>query len=263
MNHIKEFYNKYGINEWLRLEKSLSGKVEYLTNMHFIKLQFPPSGKIIDVGCGPGRYSIALAHLGYEMTLVDISPKQLLIAKQKIEENNVNNKIDGIIEASIVDLGAFSDETFDGILSLASLMYLSEEEDRKKAVSEMTRVLKKGGIIQVSVNTIGSILGKIFNPSLTELIKFEGCHPFRIYEGNDKTPKFHFFLVDELKSVFERENLKIIRLASIFPFYHISKLDNYGNSEVFETLVKILIQISECRGLLECGKQLMVQCKKV
>lgn len=52
--------------------------------MYFLKKYLPKRGLILDAGGGPGRYTIDLAKLGYDVILLDLTPRLLRIAKRKI-----------------------------------------------------------------------------------------------------------------------------------------------------------------------------------
>lgn len=36
-NEVRDFYNKYGMREWNRLEENTYSKINYLLHMHFIE----------------------------------------------------------------------------------------------------------------------------------------------------------------------------------------------------------------------------------
>ena len=67
MTELEKYYNKF--NEEKRLN-SRHGQVEFLTSMKYIHEYLPEdkSAKILDVGAGTGRYSVALAEEGYDVT---------------------------------------------------------------------------------------------------------------------------------------------------------------------------------------------------
>ncbi|MDH5440279.1 MAG: class I SAM-dependent methyltransferase, partial [Candidatus Bathyarchaeota archaeon] len=44
-------------------------------------------------GGGPGRYTIELARLGYDVILLDLTPKLLEMAREQIEKANVESKV--------------------------------------------------------------------------------------------------------------------------------------------------------------------------
>jgi SAM-dependent methyltransferase len=47
------------------------------------ELALPPGARILDVGCGTGRHSVALAQLGYDVTGIDLSQSMLDLAQSK------------------------------------------------------------------------------------------------------------------------------------------------------------------------------------
>ena len=145
MKTPKKYYDDYGLEEWKRLVKEPYMKLELDTTIHFLKKYLPKQGLILDAGSGPGRYAIMLAKMGYNIILLDISPKQLEIGKLEIERSGVGSKIKNIIEGTISDLSVFKDGSFDAVLCLGgALSHLIGEPERKRAVSELIRVAKKG-----------------------------------------------------------------------------------------------------------------------
>lgn len=69
MNKIIEYYNNY--NEDNRL-KSKTHLPEYIISMKYIKKYLTNNSKILEIGAGTGRYSIALADMGYDVTAVNL-----------------------------------------------------------------------------------------------------------------------------------------------------------------------------------------------
>ena len=66
---VSSFYNQ--IDEDGRLDKSRHGQMEYFTTMHYISKYAKEGAKLLEIGAGTGRYSIALAKAGYDA--IDIS----------------------------------------------------------------------------------------------------------------------------------------------------------------------------------------------
>ena len=93
--------------------------------------------KLLDIGCGTGRNT---NYTNVNITGIDISEEQ-------IKQCNSNNSY---IVADMCEL-PFQDNSFDNIISIASFHHLSNENRRKQALSEMYRVLKKNGRVQLSV----------------------------------------------------------------------------------------------------------------
>ena len=74
---INAFYDGY--REDIRLEKSRHGQLEYLTTMHYINKLIPANASILEIGAGTGRYSIALAKEGYQVTAIELAERNLEI----------------------------------------------------------------------------------------------------------------------------------------------------------------------------------------
>ncbi len=68
---INDFYTGY--NEDIRLFKNRRGQLEMLTTMHYIHKVLPEPGAVLEIGAGTGRYSIALAKEGYQVSAVELA----------------------------------------------------------------------------------------------------------------------------------------------------------------------------------------------
>lgn len=67
--HLTNYYNSY--DEEGRL-LSKHGQVEFLTTMRYIEKYLTPGTRILEVGAGTGRYSLALAKQGYTVDAVEL-----------------------------------------------------------------------------------------------------------------------------------------------------------------------------------------------
>ncbi|REE82708.1 methyltransferase family protein [Paenibacillus taihuensis] len=104
-------------------------------------LELAPGAAILDVGCGMGRHALALAQLGFEVTGIDLSEALL----QKALEQNEEGLIKSLIQGDMRKL-PFADDTFDATVNLfTSFGYFETEDDNKRVLSEIHRVLKADG----------------------------------------------------------------------------------------------------------------------
>lgn len=85
---VKENYNKNAQLEWERLE---GFHFEFEIAKHYLK-KYLRGKTVLDIGGGPGRYSVWLAKQGYDVTLVDLSESNIALAKQKFQEYGVQVK---------------------------------------------------------------------------------------------------------------------------------------------------------------------------
>lgn len=98
--------------------------------------------RFLDLGCGMGRHSIFFAENGFHVTGYDLSESGLKILKELAKEKNLN--VD-IVKGDITSL-PFENESYDAILSYHSIYHV-DSEGMSKVIEEISRVLKKGGEI--------------------------------------------------------------------------------------------------------------------
>lgn len=110
-------------------------------------VQLVESGKIppcdvIDLGCGAGNYAIYLAHKGFNVTGVDISPTAIKLAKENAKKKKV--KCNFFVADAVDDLRNVVGETFDFAYDWEVLHHIFPEK-RKKFVQNVFGVLNPGG----------------------------------------------------------------------------------------------------------------------
>jgi len=139
-----------GHDEWARLTTQ-PGAVEWAVNTDAIAACLPPGARVLDIGGGPGRYAIWLAARGHHVTLADLSPDLLDIARDRIAQAGVGALVEDIIEADARDLTRWPDNSFDAALSLGPFYHLPDPADRERAAAKLARVLHPGGLAFVAL----------------------------------------------------------------------------------------------------------------
>lgn len=154
-NSVIDFYNNY--DEEGRLMRK-SRMPEFLTTMKYIEKYLKPNSKIIEIGAGTGRYSLALVEMGYDVTAVEFVPHNIDVMKKKVKSHH-NIKI---FEGNACDLSVFESETYDIVLLLGPMYHLFTDEDKHKAMSEAIRLAKKDGTIYTSYCNNDTSIYKLF-----------------------------------------------------------------------------------------------------
>lgn len=154
-NSVAEYYDRNSAAEWERLEMPLCS-IEFASTSRLIEQYFPSSGRVGDIGSGPGRYSIELIKRGYEVTLFDISKDELKLAEEKISALGL--KAEAVVVGDARDLSHFASEVFDAALYLGPMYHMTESEERMRSLTQLRRILKPGGTAIVAyLNSWGLI----------------------------------------------------------------------------------------------------------
>nr|WP_307990709.1 class I SAM-dependent methyltransferase [uncultured Niameybacter sp.] len=157
---VKDYYDSMSEKELLRLANPYSN-IEYETTLYLINKYFSKEGKILDIGCGPGRYSLALLERGYKVSLLDLSQNELDIAKKKITEKGY--EAEGYYCQSAMELDGFEDNSFDGILVMGPMYHLHGKENRRHVLEEVKRILKPGGKALIAyINMWGVLKASVY-----------------------------------------------------------------------------------------------------
>lgn len=93
---------------------------------------------LLELGCGPGIASLALALQGHLVTFTDISGEAVLMTRQRLKANQVLQHTLGVITAA--ENLPFLDNLFDFVSGVGVLHHL----DLSLARSEILRVMKPG-----------------------------------------------------------------------------------------------------------------------
>ena len=207
-NIIINNYTDY--DEDSRLIKDRAHNMEYLTTMRYIQKFLKPGAKILEIGAATGRYSIALAKMGYDVTAVDLTPKYVEIMKRK----SVGLKKFQCMVGDALDLSTFKDNSFDIVLNLGPMYHLFSKKDKNQAIKETIRVTKKSGICMFAYISNAIIM-------TTYGLRDHKCD-YLLTKCMDKNgriadiPKevFTTFYVEDFKKLFAKTNTKYITNVS-------------------------------------------------
>lgn len=158
----EKIYNKVFGN--YRHKSYLTGWKRAYVKRIFKDMPILKGGKVLDIGTGSGFMVIEAAKDGMRATGLDISPASVELCRQlaKKELGKSDLKRAKFLVGDAQEL-FFSEKSFDRVVSIALLEHL---ENDKKAISEIARITKKGGMISICVpNTYErtSFLLKILN----------------------------------------------------------------------------------------------------
>jgi len=132
------------------------------------RLQLLPTDRVLEIGCGPGFFSPAIARqlaTGH-LTLLDAQAPMLRMAARRLEERGLANvtRVLGLAESL-----PFANAVFDVVFMVTAL---GEVRDRATAVKEAARVLRPGG--RFSSTEAAGDPDRVSRPELDELATVVG-----------------------------------------------------------------------------------------
>lgn len=168
------------------------GKLWRGPSVSFNFSSFLPAGaKVLELGCGDGKTLFALVSAGLRVTGIDVSPTAVKLAREKVGRKAK------LIVGDVCKL-PFENNVFDAVVAVHVFDHLNEME-RKRAVNEAKRVLKKGGLLFFQGFSQNDF--RFGNGALMELNTFR----------RKNNVWYHYFFVAEAKRLFER--FKVVELC--------------------------------------------------
>ncbi|NLC19362.1 MAG: class I SAM-dependent methyltransferase [Clostridiales bacterium] len=241
MNFLENYYHTH--DEENRL-LSRHGMVEYMTTMRYIDKYLFPGARILEIGAGTGRYSLALAKQGYSVDAVELIQRNIDIFKSKITpELKVS-----IRQGNASDLSFMDDELYDITLLFGPMYHLYAKDDKLKALSEALRVTKKGGLLFTAYClSDASIIGYGFLKGNIHTLIEKGLLDTETYKTHS-TPAEVFELVrkediEELMSHFQVSRLHYVA-TDLFTNYMRDTVDAMDD-KTFDTYLKYHFAICE------------------
>ena len=234
---LSEYYNKF--NENKRLDHR-HGQVEFITSMKYIHEYLSSGDKIIDIGAGAGRYSIALKKEGYDVTAVELCRPN--IGKIKINDPELK-----VIEASATDLSMFKDNEFDVVIMFGPMYHLYSYEDKLKALKEAKRICRKYIFVTYIMNEY-SVIEYAFKDNHYKEIKDKLDENYHI---DDPDALFFQSRIEDIDKLNIDCGLQLIkRFASDGPSDYMRSYINNMDEETFNAFIDFHIKTCEHKELL-------------
>lgn len=151
---------RYVIEE--SVQQRYVGTRDARTFLPFLLPHLHPGMDILDVGCGVGSIALDLAATVAPRRIVgvDADPAQIAVARRSAAERSLANA--EFVVGSVYEL-PFENQTFDVAYATAVLMYVREQV---RALAEMRRVLRAGGVAAVTDDDLGTV---VISPDRPEL----------------------------------------------------------------------------------------------
>ncbi len=166
MDYSTKFWNRIA-NYYAK--KPVADEASYQKKLAVTQRYFRPEMKILEFGCGTGSTAIVHAPYVSHYQAIDVSPKMIEIARNKLSHTKINN-----LSFSIAALEEFqvANESLDAVLGLSILHLLNDRDD---AIRRVYTMLKPGGIFVSSTVCVGETMP--FFRFIAPIGKFLGLMP--------------------------------------------------------------------------------------
>jgi len=201
LEHVKSTYNK--IADEFSQTRHYSWP-EFIFFEDYVK---KPGVKILDLGCGNGRFTKILPK-GQKYLGIDISENLIEKAKKLHPEHEFK-------VGDILDLSGLEKEDFDVVISLAAFHHIPSTKSRIDALKNMHRVLKSDGTLILTVWNLWQpkyrkYIAKAFFRSILSAGNY---HPYDTFIpwGKKKIPRYyHSFTPKEMEYLLKKAGFKLV-----------------------------------------------------
>lgn len=196
---LKDIENGYD----LMVEKFSNTRKYFWRDFEFIREYILDDGKILDFGCGNGRFLEMLKGKELEYFGVDVSQKLIDIAKEKYAKEGVS--FQKISSSSILP---FPDNFFNSVVSISVFHHFPSGHAQRMA-KEIYRVTKPGGTAMISVWNLWQKKYWKYWLSPKAIWKKDIIIPFRNNQGEIFNRFHHMFRKKELEKLFGQVGFQI------------------------------------------------------
>ncbi|MBQ6174335.1 MAG: class I SAM-dependent methyltransferase [Clostridia bacterium] len=254
---IGGFYGQADENS--RLTRSRHGQLEYATTMAYIHRYAGPGSRVLEVGAGTGRYSVALAKEGMRVTAVELLESHLAI----LRENGRGLENLEAFRGDATDLSRFADGTYDVTLVFGPMYHLYRSEEVHRAIDEAVRVTKPGGVILFAFLSVYAIMYANYlqgNWAAGQEENFTADYRIRHF----KEQLFTGYDVEEFERLFDGKPVARITTAGVDGLLEPleDRADFQIRDEDFDAFAAWYLHFAEKRELLGHTNHLLYICRK-
>jgi ubiquinone/menaquinone biosynthesis C-methylase UbiE len=149
MDREAAFWNKLA-DKYSR--RPVSDEATYQKKLEITREYFKPDMEVLEIGCGTGSTAIAHAPYVKHIRATDCAPRMVEIAEEKAKAAGIENVT---FEALSVEATEAPDASLDAVMA-HNILHLLEDKDR--AIADVHKMLKPGGVFVSSTACIGDMM---------------------------------------------------------------------------------------------------------
>lgn len=193
----------------------LSDEIFTDTELEFLLGRITKGERVLDMGCGTGRFTVPMARKGAQVTGLDLSQGMLDVASRKLAEQGLHADMH---QGDMADL-PFDDGTFDTVTSMLALMHVPLA-DRSAVFREVSRVLKPGGRMLLCVKN--SVFERLFKGDRFASVDVTDVEDKKLVftrtsDGTEYTAPWYSFAPHDLTALFAKAGMTVTHLRGNSP----------------------------------------------
>ena len=260
---IRNFYDQNSQQEWDRLDRH---PYEFAITTHMMDRYIKAGDSILDIGGGPGRYSLHYLEKGNPVTLTDLSQGNIDFAMRLASERELPLRS---LACDALLIQEYVEDKFDHVFLMGPLYHLLDEAERIQAVKSAIAMLKPNGILYASFLLMFSGIiyflreapEQVVQPS--EQVWLDAVRQQISWGGNAFTRAF-FIDQDKVLPFMQQFDLEILHL---FGQEGITSTHNYDlqmqPEEIQNAWINLSIDLCEIPKYLSHSEHAMVVARKL
>jgi SAM-dependent methyltransferase len=168
---VERYFDDLAQREWDRLEATIAGRVSFEIHRRFLARFVEPGMRVLELGAGPGRFTIELVGMGAQVFVSDISQVQLELNARYVAEAGCEGGVVDRRRLDVCDLSNVASQSFDLVLAYGGVLgYVFDQAPL--ALAEMLRVARHGAPLVASVVSPAGVLRqslRFFSPTIEAL----------------------------------------------------------------------------------------------
>ncbi|HVT83223.1 MAG TPA: methyltransferase domain-containing protein [Phycisphaerae bacterium] len=228
-----------------------------------------PGAPVMDLGTGTGKWGLKLLKAGYTTTFSDLSNNMLQEVRKKLEEWSATPDLAAkaaraaIQQADATDLHVFPENHFELIIAMGDVVSICS--DPARALSEMHRLLKPGGIAIFTVdNALAAIDFFIESGNLPAMAAFVRTGKTEWLTKNvDERFPVHMFTPSEIDSLVRARGFEIISRIGKTAIAARRNKKLFEEDRAIETLVEIETSLQKEPASLGRASHIQLAVRKV
>jgi SAM-dependent methyltransferase len=259
------------MKEWDRMVRDPASEIQFHVHLCLLERFVRAGDAVLEIGPGPGRYTMELARLGARVWVGDISPVQLDLHRQMAEEHGFEEAVAERRQVDLCDLSEYDGSQFDSVVAYGGpLSYVFDRAPQ--ALAGVRRVLKPGGTALFSVMSLwGAIheylpgIMKVDVDNNRHIVASGDLHP-STYPEAEVVHRCHMYRATELANLIREAGFEVAVLSASNCLSAVAgdRLDEVRNSEKqWAHVLELEVEACQEPGCVDLGSHIIAAGRKL